>query len=885
MRVLSLYLPLSLVAAAMIVGCSSGNERDTSSDSNNDSTSQSTDADGDGYDTSDDCDDDDAAIHPGAEEVCNAVDDDCDTVVDEDLPDADADGLCDALDSEECDGLDNDGDGLIDEDLPDSDADGTCDLLDSEECDGVDNDGDGLIDEDLPDSDADGTCDLLDSEECDRVDNDGDSLIDEDLPDSDADGTCDLLDSEECDGIDNDGDGLIDEDLPDSDADGTCDLRDTEECDGVDNDGDTRIDEGMPDTDADGICDALDSEECDRIDNDGDGLIDEDLPDSDADGTCDLLDSETCDGLDNDGDGLVDEGMPDSDSDGTCDALDVEECDGLDNDGDRRIDEGLPDSDLDGTCDGMDVEVCDGVDNDGDGLIDEDFDTDTDLDLDGYFGCDDDCNDDDASIHPGAVDWMNDGVDSDCDGSDSTMQTLNGAPILIQGASGRYDLVGLGLDACDFDEDGRDDLLVGAPFGNTYAGQVGIFYGANSDTWTTGMYMVDADVLIQGDGLDFIGFNAKCGDVDGDGHMDVVFTRGEINYSPYVTTYGVLIYYGDGTAFPATMTDRDADTELTLSLGVTVGASVVTASEFDLGDIDDDGAADIVVEWPYTTLHGAAEILVLPGARYSGALRLSDEISDWWSPDQPMTGSYAYQQVLVLDDFDGDGLRDVMAAEPYWSDPDSASDYQGQASFLSGVEGASGAALADISHTQLQGDSASLYFGYWATSGDFSGDGTTDGAISAIGDATGATGGGGLWMWADLSAIDPASPTTSATAHIYGTTSSGQAGYRLDDAGDVNGDGYEDLLVSEPYGGTAAVGRVWVLSGALLSGTNEVGDVALFGAQGMNTDNFMGSSVLGHADFDGDGTPDIALAAVNWDTADSSSIRSGRVAIWLSSGW
>ena len=40
------------------------------------------DRDGDGYQTEEDCNDEDAAINPGADEVCNGLDDDCDGLVD-----------------------------------------------------------------------------------------------------------------------------------------------------------------------------------------------------------------------------------------------------------------------------------------------------------------------------------------------------------------------------------------------------------------------------------------------------------------------------------------------------------------------------------------------------------------------------------------------------------------------------------------------------------------------------------------------------------------------------------------------------------------------------------------------------------------------------------
>ncbi|MEE2830338.1 MAG: MopE-related protein [Myxococcota bacterium] len=147
---------------------------------------------------------------------------------------------------------------------------------------------------------------------------------------------------------------------------------------------------------------------------------------------------ELCDGVDNDCDGNVDEGY-DEDGDGwnscgdpgDCDDLDagsypgaVEECEGVDNDCDGEVDEGCPeDADGDGYIEGEDCddsnplvypgapEECDGLDNDCDILVDEDFDEDG----DGWTGClDVDCNDGNASIHPEAVEVC-DGVDQNCD--------------------------------------------------------------------------------------------------------------------------------------------------------------------------------------------------------------------------------------------------------------------------------------------------------------------------------------------------------------------------------------------------------------------------------------------------------------------------------------
>ncbi len=108
------------------------------------------DADGDGVLVCNDCDDDDATVYPGAPELCDAKDNDCDLDVDEELsPDVDGDGAtaigaclgsaddCDDDDPnnfptnlEICDAQDNDCDVDVDEG-PDSDGDGVNDICDT----------------------------------------------------------------------------------------------------------------------------------------------------------------------------------------------------------------------------------------------------------------------------------------------------------------------------------------------------------------------------------------------------------------------------------------------------------------------------------------------------------------------------------------------------------------------------------------------------------------------------------------------------------------------------------------------------------------------------------------------------------------------------------
>jgi hypothetical protein len=426
-------------------------------------------------DNSDDCRDDNRAIHPNATERCNGMDDDCDQQVDEGVKrtfyrDADGDGhgtasptlqACTAPSGYASSSLDcNDNDAAVRPGAP-------------EICDSVDQDCDGDVDEGVKSTfyrDLDG--DLFGTAE--------ETVEACTLPAGFADNGQDCADddgavfpgaTEICDQRDNNCNGQVDEGqetlfYPDGDGDGfgaggptlwACEAPPGHAGQGSDCDDNN----AMTHPGANEICDAKDNN-CDGAvdegimevfyrDQDGDGFGREAIsqracaaPEGyvPAAGDCDDTDAftspsaeEVCDGLDNNCDGEADEGLfvtqyRDVDGDGfgladetreacgnlsgyalilgDCDDADAnanpdatEVCDGADNNCDGEVDEG--------------VEVTVYRDQDGDGFGDDNTARQSCTLLSGHVEVAGDCDDGAPEIFPGSEEICDD-LDNDCDG-------------------------------------------------------------------------------------------------------------------------------------------------------------------------------------------------------------------------------------------------------------------------------------------------------------------------------------------------------------------------------------------------------------------------------------------------------------------------------------
>jgi len=381
-------------------------------------TAAPTDADGDGYLSTEDCNDADSTVNPGAIELCNGVDDDCDEQVDEDVTttfyaDADADGFGDpGTPIEACDPAP----GTVTTATDCDDADPDAWPGNPEVCDGADNDCDGTIDDGVTttfyvDADGDGHGDADQPvEACEAIA--GVAAAGDDCDDADPRAAPGLTES--CDGIDNDCDGEMDEGVTitfyeDADGDGFgVEDRSIEECEPSEG---YAADAGDCDDDNAAVNPSTD-ERCNGVDDDCDGDTDEAdavdavlwYLDADADGYGDAGSATVaCEAPA----GHVGDGTDCDDDEAAVNPGATEVCNGVDDDCDTDIDD--EDSSLDATTTAEWY-----ADTDGDGFGDASVTTDACDAPSGFVSDDTDCDDGDGAVFPGADPHC--GIDGDCDG-------------------------------------------------------------------------------------------------------------------------------------------------------------------------------------------------------------------------------------------------------------------------------------------------------------------------------------------------------------------------------------------------------------------------------------------------------------------------------------
>ncbi len=397
--------------------------------------------------------------------------------------------------------------------------------------------------------------------------------------------------------------------------------------------------------------------------------------------------------------------------------------------------------------------------------------------------------------------------------------------------------------AGDVNGDGYSDVIVGAnanDAGGSNAGRAYVYFGGSIMNNT-------ADVLLTGeaasDGLGFAVANA--GDVNGDGYGDVLI--GATGNDAGGTSAGRAYVYFGGSLMNSTadviMTGAAANDQFGVSVSTT-------------GDVNGDGYSDVIV---------GANLNDAGGTDAGRAYIYYGGSSPDNAADLLLTGVVAGDRlgasVSTAGDVNGDGYSDVIAGAPL---NDAGGANAGRSYIFFG-----GSNMNNTPDFSRSGEAANDQYGLpVSNAGDMNGDGYSDIIVGAIANDAGGTNAGRAYLYLNsMTGIDIADEIFQGVAagDLFGNSISG--------GNDINGDGYEDLIVGAYTNDTVKTGRTYVYFGGIIQ--DNIADMTITGAAAGDQ---FGISVSHTGDLNSDGFGDVIIGA---NGNDSGGAISGRAYIYF----
>jgi hypothetical protein len=401
--------------------------------------------------------------------------------------------------------------------------------------------------------------------------------------------------------------------------------------------------------------------------------------------------------------------------------------------------------------------------------------------------------------------------------------------------------------AGDVNNDGYSDVIVGARLydnGETDEGRAYLYQGGASGLDTSAVWVSESDLIEAWFGSCVAG----AGDVNGDDYSDVIvgaplYTNGQNDEG------AAFLFYGAGSSLAQTPDWSDEGDQMGASFGCCVS---------DAGDVNDDGYSDVIVG--AKNYDNGEENEGRAYVYHGSSFGLSTTPS--WMAESDSANSYFGASVSGAGDVNDDGYSDVIIGA-YEYDGDQLRD--GRAFVYHGGSGG----LSSSPDWWAEGDQENAAFGVSVSdAGDVNNDGYDDVIIGASLYSNGETHEGRAYVYhgaaAGLSGTAAWIAESDVSGAYFGTSVSG--------AGDVNGDGYDDVIVGADLYDTGE-GKAYVYHGGAsgLSGTPAWTD------EGDQSWARFGCSVSGAGDVNNDGYDDVIVGAYSYDNVE---VHEGRAFVY-----
>ncbi len=401
--------------------------------------------------------------------------------------------------------------------------------------------------------------------------------------------------------------------------------------------------------------------------------------------------------------------------------------------------------------------------------------------------------------------------------------------------------------AGDVNQDGFDDVVVAAPFfhtGNQSAGKIYLYYGnpqglSDTPAWTS-----------SGDNSNraLFGWSVASGDFNADGYSDLAV--GAPSRADTGDTVGkAFVFMGSFNGpVPASWTSS-GDSQP----GAFFGTSIASA-----GDTNGDGFDDLLVGAPGASISGGASSLPGKVFLFAGSASGPSSSAVWTSTGDNQQGSGFGWSVACAGDVNADSYTDIIIGAHLYdmagTDTGRAYLYLGSQTFPSTTP-----AWAESGDVQ-----PGAQFGWSVSGGAIDVDGYSDLVVSAPGYDAPAASAGRIYAYRGGD-----SNTGLGSSYWWVSCADGHAGaqfgWSVAIAGDVNDDGYGEILAGAPGDSEAGngAGKIWLFDGSP-AGPLEPSSFSSSGDEQAGAG--FGGSVAGAGDVNNDGAADFLVGAYLMDS-------------------
>ncbi len=397
------------------------------------------------------------------------------------------------------------------------------------------------------------------------------------------------------------------------------------------------------------------------------------------------------------------------------------------------------------------------------------------------------------------------------------LSTLNGTNGFKLSGVAANDTSGVSVaSAGDVNHDGFDDLIIGAQGADTNATDAGatyvVFGHASGFAANLNLSTLNGTTGFRLSGVaasDLVGISvSSAGDVNGDGYVDVIVGafRADANGTDSGAAY---VVFGKASGFTSNvnLSTLNGTTGFKLSgVATTDLAGYVVASA---GDMNHDGYDDVIISAPFADPNGAdsgaAYVVFGKASGFASNLNLSTlNGTTGFKLSGVAAGDHFGNWVATAGDVNGDGFEDIIVGANY-ADPNSISNCGASYVVFGKASGFSAnlnvSTLDGTNGFRISGVTAGDQSGYnIASAGDVNGDGYGDLIIGARGAApNGASSGASYVVFGNSSGFGAELKLSTLNGangfKINGVAAGDLSGFSVAAAGDINGDGYSDLIV------------------------------------------------------------------------------------------